>query len=158
MSLAPSRCGHLCRRIYLLSRNDTLFSKAASDTGSTCGLVIEYGGNRAIVEDFVSTGATRRALQMVGSDAEVGITILGFAGTGRPVLLGITERLEFVDASGHVDDLKRYQARGYWMDGNRIAVVTDYLRDLVEVHPPSRGSVDPGVVTVERCPQVPAMG
>ena len=30
--------------------------------------------------------------------------------------------------------------------------------DLVEVHPPSRGSVDLGGLTVERCPPAPAMG
>jgi hypothetical protein len=68
------------------------------------------------------------------------------------VLLGITERLEFVDAPGHVDDLKRYQARGYRMAGNRIAVVTDHPEDLVEVHPPSRGTIDLSGLTVERCP------
>jgi len=74
------------------------------------------------------------------------------------VLLGITGRLEFVDAPGHVEDLERYRGRGYRMAGNRIAVVTDYSRDLVEVHPPSRGAVDLGGLTVERCPPAPAMG
>ena len=49
------------------------------------------------------------------------IKIRNFAGDGRPVLLGVTERLEFVDAPGHVEDLKRYRARGYTMKGNRIA-------------------------------------
>ena len=68
------------------------------------------------------------------------------------MLLGITERLEFVDAPGHVADLKRYQARGYRMAGNRIAVVTDHPEDLVEVHPPSRGTIDLSGLTVERCP------
>ena len=38
---------------------------------------------------FVSDGATRRALQMVGNGAEVGVEILNFAGGERPVLLGI---------------------------------------------------------------------
>ncbi len=128
------------------------------DTGSAYGLVVEYGGNRAKVEGFVSDGATRRALQMVGNNADVGITILSFAGTGRPVLLGITERLEFVDAPGHVEDLKRYRARGYRMVNNRIAIVTDHEADLIEVHPPSRGSVDLGGLSVERCPPRPAMG
>ena len=107
-----------------------------SDTGSAYSLVIEYGGNDAKVKGFVSRGATRRALQMVGNDAEVGITILDFAGTGRPVLLGITERLEFVDAPGHAADLARYRARGYRMVNNRIAVVTDRDADLVEVYSP----------------------
>lgn len=48
----------------------------------------------------------------------------GFTGAGRPVLPGITGRLEFADAPGHVEDLKRYRARGYAMAGNRIRIVT----------------------------------
>ena len=89
-----------------------------------------------------------------GSSSRLLIT----AGTGRPVLLGVTERLEYVDVPGHVEDLKRYQARGYAMAGNRIAIATDHPADLVEVHPPSRGKVDLGGLTVERCPPVPATG
>jgi hypothetical protein len=38
------------------------------------------------------------------------------------------------------------------MAGNRIAIVPDYDADLIDVHPPSRGSVDMGGLTVERCP------
>jgi len=146
------RAGFLCKnQIGGLSLID------CSDTGSAYGLVVEHGGNGMKIEGFVSDGATRRALQMVGNDADVGITIMNFAGPGRPVLLGITEGLEFVDALSHVEDLKRYRARGYTMKGNRIDIVTDHDADLVEVHPPSRGTVDLGGVTVERCPQVPAM-
>jgi hypothetical protein len=74
------------------------------------------------------------------------------------VLLGVTERLEFVDAPGHVEDLKRYRARGYAMLDNRIRIVTDRDTDVIAVHPPSLGSVDLGGVTVERCPPAPAMG
>ena len=129
-----------------------------SDTGSAYGLVVEYGGERMRVQGFVSDGATRRALQMVGNDADIGITVIGFAGTGRPVVLGITERLEFVDAPSHAGDLERYRARGYRMVNNRIHIVTDHDADLVEVHPPSRGSVDLGGLTLERCPPAPAMG
>lgn len=44
------------------------------------------------------------------------------------------------------------------MRGNRVAVVTDHDADLVEVHPPSRGTVDLGGLSVERCPPAPAMG
>ncbi len=84
-----------------------------SDMGSVYGLVVEYGGERMTVENFVSDGATRRALQMVGNLAEVGIAIVNYAGTGRPVLLGITERLEFVDATRHVSDLVRSRT---WAD------------------------------------------
>ena len=69
---------------------------------------------------------------------------------GRPVLPGITERLEFVDAPGHGEDLERYRARGYRMANNRIDIVTD-----LEVHPPSRGTVDRGGLSVERSPPVP---
>ena len=94
---------------------------------------------------------------MVRNNASVEIAIVNFAGTGRSVLLGITERPEYVDAPSHVEDLKRYRARGYAMAGNRIAIVTDQPEDLVEVHPPSRGQVDLGGLTVERCPPAPAM-
>ena len=148
------KAGYLCKN----QEAGGLALLDCSDTGSAYSLVIEYGGERMKVENFVSTGATRRALQMVGNNTELGITVLGFAGTGRPVLLGITERLEFVDAPSHVEDLKRYRARGYAMKNNRIAIVTDRDTDMIEVHPPSRGSVDLGGVTIERCPPAPAMG
>ena len=74
------------------------------------------------------------------------------------MLLGITERLEFVDAPAHSADLERYRARGYRMAGNRIRLVTDHPKDLVEVHLPSRGKVDLEGLTVERCPPRPAVG
>jgi hypothetical protein len=95
---------------------------------------------------------------MVGNEAEVEVEIREFAGSERPVLLGITERLEFVDAPGHAEDLKRYRARGYRMQGNRIRIVTDDDTDLIEVHPPSRGSVDLDGVTVEYYPPAPVTG
>lgn len=60
-----------------------------------------------------------------------------------------------VDTSGHIADLERYRAQGYRMAGNRIAVVTDHPKDLVDVHSPSQGTVDPGGLTVERCPPAP---
>ncbi len=148
------KAGFLCKN----QEPGGLVLERCRDTGSAYGLVVEYGGERMKVEGFVSDGATRRALQMVGNDAEVGITVLNFAGIGQPVLLGITERLEFVDAPGHAADLKRYRARGYRMVNNRIDIVTDRDADLVEVHPPSRGSVDLDGLTVERCPPMPAMG
>ena len=126
--------------------------------GAAGSTVIEYAGKGATTTDSVSTGAKRRALQMVANDAAVGIAIVNFAGTGRPVLLGITERLEFVDAPGDAEDLERYRARGYRMVSNRIDIVTDHPRDLLEVHPPSLGKVDMDGLTVERCPPAPAVG
>jgi len=131
-----------CRKAGFLCKNQEpggLVLERCRDTGSAYSLVIEYGGNGAKVKGFVSIGATRRALQMVGNNADVGITILNFAGAGRPVLLGVTGRLEFVDAPSHVAELARYRARGYRMVNNRIHIVTDRDADLVEVHPPSRG-------------------
>ena len=95
---------------------------------------------------------------MIGNNADVGIAIVNFAGAGRPVLLGITERLEYVDAPSHVEDLKRYRARGYRMVNNRFNIITDHDADLIEMHPPSRGKVDLGGLTVERYPPAPAMG
>ena len=147
-----------CRKAGFLCKNQEaggLVLEGCSDTGSAYGLVIEYGGNGAKVEGFVSDGATRRALQMVGNDAEVEVEIRNFAGEGRPVLLGITERLEFVDAPAHAEDLKRYRARGYAMAGNRIRSSTDRPMEIVEVHPPSVNSVDMAGVTVEYYPPRP---
>jgi len=149
-----------CRKAGYLCKNQEaggLVLKNCSDTGSAYGLVIEYGGEQATVKGFVSDGAMRRALQMVGNHAEVEVEVRNFAGSGRPVLLGVTERLEYVDAPGHAEDLRRYRARGYAMKGNRIAIVTDCPGDQVEVHPPSRGSVDLAGITVGRCPPAPAM-
>ena len=74
------------------------------------------------------------------------------------MLLGITERLEYVDAPSHVEDLKRYRARGYAMAGNRIAIVTDRPTESVEVHSPSANSVNMAGLTVERCPPKPKTG
>ncbi len=107
------------------------------------------------MQGFFSDGATRRALQMVGNDAEVEVEVRNFAGEGRPMLLGITELLEYVDAPKHAPDLERYRARGYRMVNNRIAVVSDHPGGLVEVHAPSLGSVDLGGLTVEPCPPRP---
>jgi hypothetical protein len=151
----------LCRKAGYLCKNQErggLVLEDCSDAGSGYGLVIEYGGNGAKVKGFVSDGARRRALQMVGNEAGVEIEIRNFAGDGRPVLLGVTERLEFVDAPGHVADLARYRARGYRMAGNRIRLVTDRPMEVVEVHPPSVNSVDMAGVTVEYYPPAPAMG
>ena len=71
------------------------------------------------------------------------------------MLPGITGRLEFVDAPSHAADLERYRARGYRMVNNRIDIVTDHPEDLVEVHLPSRGLVNLGGLTLERCPPAP---
>ncbi len=71
------------------------------------------------------------------------------------MLLGVTERLEFVDAPGHVADLARYRARGYAMTGNRIRLVTDRPMECVEVHGPSVNSVNMAGVTVEDHPPRP---
>lgn len=80
------------RKAGFLCKNEEaggLVLERCRDTGSAYGLVVEYGGNRAKVEGFVSTGATRRALKMVGNDADVGITVLGFAGRRRhPAVAG----------------------------------------------------------------------
>ncbi len=149
-----------CRKAGFLCENEEVGGLTlidCSDAGSAYGLVIEYGGNRAKVEGFVSDGATRRAFQLVGNGAEIEVEIRNFAGESRPVLIGITEQLEFVDAPSHVEDLKRYRARGYVMQGNRIRIVTDRPMETIEIHPPSANSVNMAGVTVEYYPPRPAM-
>jgi hypothetical protein len=148
------KAGFLCKN----EEDGGLVLEDCHDTGSAYSLVIEYGGNGSKVKGFVSAFATRRALQMVGSKAEVEIAVLGFAGTERPVRLGITERLEFVDAPAHARDLVWYRARGYRMAGNRIRLVTDRPMEVVEVHAPSVNSVEMDGVTVEYYPPAPAIG
>lgn len=74
------------------------------------------------------------------------------------MLLGITERLEFVDAPGHAEDLARYRARGDGMEGNRIRLVMDRPMEVVEVHAPSANSVNMAGVTREYYPPVSAAG
>ena len=83
------------------------------------------------------------------NDAEVAVEIRNFAGDDRPVLLGITERLEYVDALTHVEDLVRYRARGHAMEGNRIRILAERPQSVVEVHPPSVNGVNMAGVTVE---------
>jgi hypothetical protein len=124
---------------------------SCSDEGSAYGLVIEYGGVGIIARQFVSTGATRRALQATAIDADLEIGIVNFAGDGRPVLLGITERLDFVDAPAHAADLAQYRAISRPFSGSLILEVPASvpISDLVEVHPPSAGSVDLSGVTVQ---------
>ncbi|MEN6343111.1 MAG: hypothetical protein ABFC89_11205, partial [Methanospirillum sp.] len=59
-----------CRKAGFLCKNEEsggLVLENCRDLGSAYSLVIEYGGNGAKVEGFVSDGATRRALQMVGN-------------------------------------------------------------------------------------------
>jgi len=137
---------------YLLKneRPGTVLLDSCSDEGSGYGLVIEYGGGGLIARQFVSTGATRRALQATATGADLEIGIIRFAGQGRPVLLGITERLEFVDAPVHAAGLARYREISRPFSGSLVlevpAVAT--VADLVEVHPPSAGSVDLSGVTV----------
>jgi hypothetical protein len=74
------------------------------------------------------------------------------------VLLGVTERLGFVDVPGHPEDLERYRARGYAMKGNRIRLVTDRPMEVVEVHPPSRNGVEMAGVTIDYYPPAPGRG
>jgi len=73
--------------------------------GSAHSFAIEYGGVRAGFEGCISDSATRRALQAIANGASIDLEIRRVSGAGRPVLTGITERLEFVDAPGHAADL-----------------------------------------------------
>jgi hypothetical protein len=84
--------------------------------------------------------------------------ILVSFGQGRPVLLGVTWRLEVVDAPAHAADPARSRAGGYVMKNNRIRIVTNRPMEVVEVHGHSANSVNMAGVTVEFYPPRPAMG
>ena len=86
------------------------------------------------------------------------VACVGSARAGRPVLLGVTGRLEFVDAPGHAADLERYRAPSDAMKGNRIRLVTDRPMEVVKVHPPSANTVNMAGFTVEYCPPAPMTG
>lgn len=139
---------------YLLKNETfkTVLLSSCSDEGSGYSLVIEYGGGGIIVQKFVSTGATRRALQATATGADLEIAIDRFAGPGLPVLLGITERLEFVDAPVHAAGLAQYRTISRPFSGSLVLEVPAgaQVADLVEVHPPSADSVDLSGVTVRR--------
>lgn len=100
-------------------------------------------------------GADRRG---VYAAREVVAEVRNFAGEVRSVLLGVTGRLEFVDAPGHVADAARYCAPCYAMTGNRIRLVTDRPMDAVEVRPALVNRVEMASVTVEYRPPRPALG
>ncbi len=92
---------------------------------------------------------------MVQNDADVGIMVLGFAGAGRPVLLGVTGRLEFVDAPSRVEDLERYRARGDAMWGTRTQIVTGRPQSIAD-NVSSVNAVNPAMVRWN--PPRPAIG
>jgi hypothetical protein len=58
----------------------------------------------------------------------------------------------------HVADLARYRAWGHAMTGNRVRLVTDRPKEVVEMHSPSVNAVSMAGVTVEYYPPAPAMG
>lgn len=113
-----------------------------SSTGDAYGLVIEYGGVGAMVTGFVAEKNTRRALQATAQRADIDITIRDFKGVGRPVLLGITERLEMVDSTkpGNVKTLavRRKDAKPF---NGRLVITAATAHDLIDVHPPSQAVV-----------------
>lgn len=138
-----------CRKAGFLAKNNepgTLVLERCRDLGSAYSFVIEYGGVGAVLRDCVSDGATRRALQATASGASIDLEIRRFAGAGRPVLAGITERLEFVDAPGHLADVNgpKYRQAARPFSGALVLGVEQLapIEALVEVHPPSVRRVD----------------
>lgn len=126
------------------SGDDTLEVVDCSDEGSRYGLVAEYNIVKALVENYTSIGAKRRAVQTTAANSKfINVQILNYNGTLKPVLLGKTERLEFIDAQSHLGALARYAAIGYNMTGSTFDFVFDKkmsMEGAIEVNPPS--SVD----------------
>ena len=114
---------------------------------------------RMFVSDADSQGSVpgrtaRQALQVVGNDAEAGITIRPFAGDGQPVLPGVTGRPAFASAPGHAADL----ARGDAMKNNRVRIVTGRPQSAVDLHPPTVNSGTKDSVAAEYLPAAAVAG
>jgi len=151
-----------CRKAGFLAKNHeprTLVLERCRDLGSAYSFVIEYGGVGAVLQGCVSDGATRRALQATSSGASIDLEVRRFAGAGRPVLVGITERLEFVDAPGHTADLNgpKYRQTARPFSGTLVLGVERAapIEALVEVHPPSVRLVDLSAAVVRVLPGLP---
>ena len=126
-----------CRVGYLIGTVTTggLVMKNCADTGSLYSLVVEYGGNGAQVDNFVSRGAKRRALQVLGKGVNyTNITIEDFKGSGQPIMLGKMEKVIYIDAPSHQEDVKRYLQMKYSVSG-RFDIVSKYTKreDLATV-------------------------
>lgn len=126
-----------CRVGYLIGTVTTggLVMKNCADTGSLYSLVVEYGGNGAQVDNFVSRGAKRRALQVLGKGVNyTNITIEDFQGSGSPIMLGKMEKVIYIDAPSHQEDVKRYLQMKYSVSG-RFDIVSKYTKreDLATV-------------------------
>lgn len=147
------------RKAGFLCKNDggALVLDRCTDDGSAYGFVIEYGGGGAQMVRCVSSRATRRALQATATGAGIDLEIRNFAGPGAPVLVGITERLEYVDAPSHAADLARYRARGWPFSGALVLGVEQAatVDHLVDVHPPSVRLVDLSAAVVRVLPRPP---
>ncbi len=118
---------------------------------------LEYAERRPLHPSPVPAWRSDGAQPMVGNDVGVEVEVRNFAGEGRPVLLGITGRLEIVDAPGRVADFATVPGAGLAMTGNRIAIAVDRPMETVEAHPPSVNSVDVAGVMVDCSPPRPAM-
>lgn len=135
------------RHAAFLCKNEDANSvvlESCISSGDAYGLVLEYGCSGVKVTDLTCIGNTRRALQATATGANISMNILNFAGKEKPVLLGITERLEFVDAPSHAADLARYAAISRPFNGalNISVLQAASVNDLVEVNPPSRSAVN----------------
>jgi hypothetical protein len=140
-----------CRKAGSLCKNQEAGGPVlteCSDTGSEYGLVIEYGGNRANVAVCVSTGASRRALQMGGNEAEVGTRSVTSRATAGPCCRespgGWSSSMRRGTLPTSPDSIPG--AIGWWPPtGSQSRPTTQKIRQRA---PQSRGSADLGDVTI----------
>jgi hypothetical protein len=129
-----------CRHAGIAVKNEvpnSLVVKGCVDTGSTYGMIGEYGMVGAKVE-FTSKGALYRAWQgqVTGSGAQLDLTIIDPPKVA--CTFGRTARVDFLDCPGHEADVNgKYAALGYTIPDGAVTITA--AGDLgLEVWPTSR--------------------
>lgn len=74
-----------------------VYLKDCIDRGSAYSFVTDYTCENATLINCLSDGATRRAIEAVAVGGNWDVTIINYKGSQKPVVLGLRERIDYVD-------------------------------------------------------------